>query len=103
MDSPVQPDYKTLLNILCCPSCKGVFGPSGDNVLQCQLCRKAFPVVAGKPVLIDDERSVFAQADYQVPQQPAGRVHVLRAWARRMPLPSINLSAARCFRHRANE
>ncbi len=36
----------------------------GDTHLHCPICMTAFPVLGGIPVLIHDERSVFAVADY---------------------------------------
>jgi SAM-dependent methyltransferase len=92
-----------LLALLCCPTCKGDL-VAAPGVLACASpsCGKRFPVVANRPVLIDEARSLFALADYAAPSCPAegraghppGRV---RTWLRRLPSPSINLSATRCF------
>jgi hypothetical protein len=65
-------------------------------------CGRTFPVVGGRPVLIDEDRSVFAFADYwAAAPQPSGVgggfLSRLKDVARRLPSPSINLSAARCF------
>ena len=72
-------------------------------------CGKSFPVVAGRPVLIDEARSVFHRCDYQsapatsrqarrgarsLPRAPAERPGL---WLNRIPSPSVNLSAVRCF------
>ena len=53
-------------------------------------------------MLIDEERSVFALADYRAaaPRSappPGGMKEKLRHWARRVPSPCVNLSAVRCF------
>jgi len=59
--------------ILCCPSCKGALAREGGAALRCRAagCGKAFPVVGGRPVLIDEDRSVFHQADYRSEPAPA--------------------------------
>jgi SAM-dependent methyltransferase/uncharacterized protein YbaR (Trm112 family) len=103
---------ETFREILCCPACKGDLLPEGGGALQCGdvRCGKSFPVVAGRPVLIDEERSVFHLRDYQsdpaVPRQGAERGSATsaegtggkaRLWLSRIPSPSVNLSAVRCF------
>jgi SAM-dependent methyltransferase len=95
--------------ILCCPACKGELRPEVDGVLHCgdARCGKSYPVVAGRPVLIAEDRSVFLHRDYQrdVGPGPAeverptaegarGRARLLLS---RLPSPSVNLSAVRCF------
>jgi uncharacterized protein YbaR (Trm112 family) len=94
----------TFREILCCPTCKGALAPaeSGAAVLRCgdTRCGKSFPVVAGRPVLIDEDRSVFHHADYR--NEPAAPSAVpentgARLWLSRLPSPSVNLSAVRCF------
>jgi SAM-dependent methyltransferase/uncharacterized protein YbaR (Trm112 family) len=92
-----------LLAFLCCPTCKGDL-VAAPGVLSCSnpTCGKRFPVVGNRPVLIDEARSLFALADYVAPRcLPEGRAgHSLgrvRSWLRRLPSPSINLSATRCF------
>jgi SAM-dependent methyltransferase/uncharacterized protein YbaR (Trm112 family) len=102
----------TFREILCCPACKGDLMPEVGGVLRCGdvRCGKSFPVVAGRPVLLDEERSVFHHRDYQsdpaVPRQvPAsgsatsaeGTSGRARLWLSRIPSPSVNLSAVRCF------
>ena len=103
---------ETFREILCCPACKGDLLPEVGGALQCGdvRCGKSFPVVAGRPVLIDEERSVFHHRDYQsdppVPRQGAERGSTksaegtggrARLWLSRIPSPSVNLSAVRCF------
>jgi uncharacterized protein YbaR (Trm112 family) len=92
-----------LLELLCCPTCKGDL-VAEPGVLACSRppCEKRFPVVDNRPVLIDEARSLFALADYSEPRcLPPGRagnlVGRVRTWLRRLPSPSINLSATRCF------
>ena len=91
-------------DILCCPSCKGALAREGDAVLRCRdaRCGKSFPVAGGRPVLIDEDRSVFHQADYRTEPAAAapdaektpGKARLLLS---RIPSPSVNLSAVRCF------
>ena len=102
----------TFRAILCCPTCKGDLMAEVAGVLRCGdvRCGKSFPVVAGRPVLIDEERSVFHQRDYQsAPAAPRpapesgstksaeGTGGKARLWLNRIPSPSVNLSAVRCF------
>jgi SAM-dependent methyltransferase/uncharacterized protein YbaR (Trm112 family) len=93
--------FASYLDILCCPRCKRPFDAPADGTLRCSdaACGRSFPIVDGKPVLIDDERSVFSVADYR-PRPAAkapGALDRVREWARRIPSPSVNLSAVRCF------
>jgi SAM-dependent methyltransferase len=97
-------------SILCCPACKGQLMPEVAGVLRCSddRCGKSYPVAAGRPVLIAEDRSVFHHRDYQRdeprPEGPAGGSAVgesssgkARLWLNRIPSPSVNLSAVRCF------
>ena len=65
----------TFRAILCCPACKGDLMAEVAGVLRCGdvRCGKSFPVVAGRPVLIDEERSVFHHRDYQSARQAPGK------------------------------
>jgi len=96
--------------ILRCPACKGELIPE-VGVLRCgeARCGKAYPVVAGRPVLIAEDRSVFHHRDYQRDEPAArgpesgsaegeGSGGKARLWLNRIPSPSVNLSAVRCFR-----
>src|ERR1700687_606502 len=47
-----------------CPIDQGPL-TSAETELTCQKCGMVFPTVDGIPILIDDENSVFARADYQ--------------------------------------
>jgi SAM-dependent methyltransferase len=100
----------TYWELLCCPTCKGPLGDGPGGALRCgdARCGKSFPVVAGRPVLIDEERSVFHHADYQhaAPSAPPPATGTgkevsakggSRLWLSRIPSPSVNLSAVRCF------
>jgi SAM-dependent methyltransferase len=94
---------QTLLKLLCCPTCKGELLPEA-SLLCCATpsCAKRFPVVGDRPILIDHDRSVFAHSEYAKTCDLAeaaepGRLDGLRTWLRRLPSPSINLSATRCF------
>jgi SAM-dependent methyltransferase/uncharacterized protein YbaR (Trm112 family) len=98
-------DYTSYLDVLCCPRCKGPLAPPEGDHLRCadSGCGTVFPVVGGRPVLIDEARSVFALADYR-PVEPTassassgGAMQRLRDWARSVPSPSVNLSAVPCF------
>ena len=89
--------------VLRCPRCKGpLAGPEGDRV-RCATadCGRSYPIVSERPVLIDEERSVFSHADYrpiaEPPAGPPGALDRLREWTRHVPSPSVNLSAVRCF------
>jgi SAM-dependent methyltransferase len=46
-----------------CPRDRAALRPEA-HLLRCPACRTAYPVVGGVPVLIADENSVFAIADY---------------------------------------
>ncbi len=96
--------YRAFAELLCCPTCKGAFAPATGEVLPCgdARCGKRFPIVDGRPVLIDEDRSVFHHRDYQPGQAAplkagAGRAGALRRWVSRLPSPGVNLSAVRCF------
>ena len=96
--------YVAYLEILSCPACKASLTHGESETLACTDpdCGRTFPIVDGRPVLIDETRSVFAIADYHsAASQPCGVdngfLARLKTAARRLPSPSINLSAARCF------
>ena len=47
---------KELLEILACPKCKGELSPDpGGNELRCCVCRLAYRIDDGIPVLMVDE------------------------------------------------
>ena len=96
---PVAP----ISDLLRCPRCKGRLSPPQGDRVRCADpgCGQSFPLVSGRPVLIDEERSVFSHVDYRplaaASAGPPGALGRLRAWLRRVPSPSVNLSAVRCF------
>ena len=99
----------TFRDILCCPACKGDLMPEVDGVLHCgdAGCGQSYPVVAGRPVLIAEDRSVFLHRDYErdalpghpevEPANAEGAGGKARLLLSRLPSPSVNLSAVRCF------
>jgi SAM-dependent methyltransferase len=103
--------YQAFAELLCCPTCKGAFAPTAGEVLRCAdaRCGKTFPIVGDRPVLIDEDRSVFQHRDYQsVPaagpdlegrsaKATEGAGGKASLWLSRLPSPSVNLSAVRCF------
>jgi len=104
MSPPTQPVHELHLELLACARCKGPLLPAVDNFLRCldEHCQLTFPIVAGKPVLIDESRSLFAHQDYRETSKPTappvdGTDSRLRKLIRRLPRPSVNLSADRCF------
>ncbi|WP_207537003.1 methyltransferase domain-containing protein [Sabulicella rubraurantiaca] len=66
MNTAMKLEPATLRGVpLTCPRDGEVL--TGTGTLRCTKCGSAYPVVNGVPVLIDDERSVFAIADYSSP------------------------------------
>lgn len=47
-----------------CPACHGAALDDVGGGLSCPACSRRYPVVGGVPVLINDDASVFAVADY---------------------------------------
>jgi SAM-dependent methyltransferase len=78
-----------------CPACRGTLVAARDS-MSCA-CGKSFPIIDGRPVLLDEARSTFAHAEYhglRAAPPPTG----VRKLMRRFPALSVNLSAERCFR-----
>jgi uncharacterized protein YbaR (Trm112 family) len=46
---------KQLLDILCCPKCKGNLDLEDNNALVCQSCKLRFPIVDDIPVMLVDK------------------------------------------------
>ncbi len=46
---------KELLEILCCPKCKGDLRPAGDEGLICDACKVMYPIKDEIPVMLIDE------------------------------------------------
>jgi uncharacterized protein YbaR (Trm112 family) len=52
---PVPLDAR-LLELLCCPSCRGAVRPlPDDGGLECVSCRRIYPVLDGIPVMLVEE------------------------------------------------
>src|SRR5688500_18176153 len=58
---------------LVCPRCRSTLLAEGKSELVCSgsACGRIFPVVDGTPILIHDENSVFAIADFTRPRKGA--------------------------------
>lgn len=56
----------------CCPRCHECFLEYRENGLCCKDCNHCYSVVNGVPVLINDENSVFAAADFEEPSSYEG-------------------------------
>jgi SAM-dependent methyltransferase/uncharacterized protein YbaR (Trm112 family) len=91
----------SVVALLRCPRCKGPLAAPRVDRVDCAdaACGGSFPIVSERPVLIDEERSVFSHADYRPLAAPAapGALDRVRDWIRHVPSPSVNLSAVRCF------
>jgi SAM-dependent methyltransferase len=101
--APAAPaGFEAIRDLLRCPRCKGPMTPPHNNAMRCAdgACARSYPVVMGKPVLIDEERSVFLHADYLVratAATEAGALSGVKEWLRWLPSPSVNMSAIRCL------
>lgn len=89
------PELADVVELLRCPACACDLA-GARQTFACRRCGKRYPVVAGRPVLIDEAKSIFSHAEYHPPVIEAATTG-LRAWVRRLPSPSVNLSAVRCF------
>jgi SAM-dependent methyltransferase len=89
------PELADVVELLRCPACACDLAGAGST-FACRRCGKRYPVVAGRPVLIDEDKSIFNHAEYHPPVIQAATTG-LRAWVRRLPSPSVNLSAVRSF------
>ena len=48
-----------LLEILCCPSCRGTVRQLPDDAgLQCVSCRRIYPILDGIPVMLTEESRI---------------------------------------------
>ena len=58
----------TISDIIVCPSCRSDLRAGASEFFctsdACRYSSKPFPIVAGQPVLIDFERSIFDRASY---------------------------------------
>lgn len=81
-----------------CAACKADLSSTGTTALRCE-CGKAYPLVQGKPVLIDEAKSIFAHAEYRHLHQappPTRLTKMLRS----LPALSVNLAAVKSFARR---
>jgi len=57
--SPSRPIPDYLLQILVCPACKAPVKPTSDSAgLQCQSCRRVYPIRDEIPVMLIDEATI---------------------------------------------
>lgn len=69
-----------VLDLLCCPVCRSRLRRVDGQVLECAKmeCARRFPSIAGRPILINEERSTFCIEDFVAEKpaffKPAGRV-----------------------------
>lgn len=89
------------LGVLCCPVCKHVLDSADPSRLVCRdsRCGRAFPVVDGRPVLINEDRSVFRIDDFVSRKQTTFRRggKLKRMVSRWLPGTSVNLKARKNF------
>jgi uncharacterized protein YbaR (Trm112 family) len=88
--------------ILCCPVCKQVFDRVDEDRFVCQKpdCQREFPIVDGRPFLINEDASIFYIDDFLKCQQTTfrrgGKLKVLVN--RLLPSASINLKARKNYK-----
>src|SRR5262249_22662505 len=95
--------FEAILDLLCFPTCKGPLESPGADALSAATpsCGRFFPIVGGRPVLIDEQRSVFSLVEY-LGSDAQARVEAparrsLSERLGRLPSLSVNLSAVPCF------
>lgn len=80
-------------DILICPSCQGALGVEEPTGLRCGTCDAVYPVIDGKPILIDDANSVFSVADFTRPGDETYYLgHQPSEGRRRGMLPQLSLN-----------
>lgn len=90
-------------HILACPKCKHPLLPENGG-FRCagSDCGRQYPVIDGRPILINEDNSVFALSDYQPPSHdPATpeRPGLLQRFGRHVPLICRNWKGAESFRN----
>lgn len=68
MSTVFHPEYLLdhIIPKLRCPTChSSLITRSTDLYCQNNICRKAYPIVKGVPILIDESRSIFSVEDFQ--------------------------------------
>ena len=78
-----------------CPACKADLSSAGTTALHCR-CGNAYPLVQGKPVLIDEAKSIFAHAEYRHLHQASPPTRLTKM-LRSLPALSVNLAAVKSF------
>jgi uncharacterized protein YbaR (Trm112 family) len=58
----LMPIPEDVLDILACPVCKKPVHPvAGDSALQCEACKRIYPVRDGIPVMLAEEATIPAE------------------------------------------
>ncbi len=81
---------------ICCPRCHGALIPE-TNTLRCSshACGHAYPVVDGRPILIDESASVFRIADYLgAPMRRPKQTRLQSFLLQNLPSLDLNLDAS---------
>lgn len=75
--------FNECMNLLCCPNCRSELNLSA-RALVCKnsMCAKSFPIVNNKPVLINEENSLFQISDYQNSYQEVLSADELDGWGK---------------------
>ena len=82
---------------LICPHCRSQLHARGESFV-CKSCGNDYPVIAGIPILIDEESSGFRINNYQRPRPLSGAERVKRAARELLPRISLNVAARRNYR-----
>ncbi|MFH1718657.1 MAG: methyltransferase domain-containing protein [Planctomycetota bacterium] len=84
-------------DVLRCPVCKQELDRGGQSHFVCRepRCGRAFPIIDGRPVLINEDRSVFRIDDFVARRQTTFRRggKLKRMVSRLLPGTSVNLKA----------
>lgn len=81
---------RTFPEILACPYCYGELRISSE--LECQNCRRQFPIVGDVPILINEENSLFKIEDFTKKRETTYRKTAGLGKILRQFLPSVNLN-----------
>lgn len=88
--------------MLCCPACKQALDCANQERFICRnsSCRKEFPIVDGRPVLINEDASVFRIEDFlehkQTTFRRGGKLKMLIS--RSLPRTGVNLKARKNYK-----
>jgi len=102
--------FRSFLQMLRCPRCGAELSPPTETALACssERCGERYPIAADRPVLIDESQSIFRKESYLAASGSKAAVGAdesrgaLAEWIRRLPSPSVNLSARRCLTRMRN-